>query len=236
MSNAETITADHLTELLFQRFYAKCEKSFLRINAEVMVEKMPVLAAAFARILSNDKSAAGWHRAMNIIDDQFTFIAQQSTYDPNAPSWRARTTREATPDEVRVNVADTWDKDTTTELMEQWALTNAHYETGYAKHVSGEPLEVKCFKYHGVLVKRMNSFDTVLTDEYWRGLVAFSMIADWQELPSEALEFIVWAGWQKDLKEVAALSAERGTINPESLEAILRLKAATAPAIAEGVL
>jgi hypothetical protein len=123
-----------------------------------------------------------------------------------------------------------------TALMEQWALTNAHFETGYADHMSGNPLEVECLKMHAKLITRINDFDTVLTDEYWRGLIAFNMIRDWDGIPEESLGFIEWAGAQKDLKAVAALSSERATLDPVSLDALLHLKEGTAPAISEGII
>lgn len=232
-NNTSTVTADQLTDLLMKYFYAKYTKDFLHINAEVMVEKLPALAAVFTRILESDKSAAGWHRAMNLIDGAFDYISKPSTHVPSR--WSADS-REATPDEIRVNVIDTWNKPSMTDLMEQWSLTNAHYETGYVSHASGDPLEVQCLKMHAELVTRITDFDTVLTDEYWRGLVAFSMVRDWQKIPADAPDFIAWAGAQKDLKAVAALSSERATIDPVSLDALLRLKEGTAPAISEGVI
>jgi hypothetical protein len=234
-----TITAEQLTDLLLTRFHAKYDKSFLSINAEVLTAgKIPEVAAVFARILnSSPDTAAGWHRAMVYIDNTFHDISTMT--EPTANSWSRFdvTTRPATPEEVRENATNVWCADRMTELMEDWAFLNAHAELGNASDAYGQPVETLIHQIDRELLSDdwHNHFETSLTDEYWRGLVALSIMGNKRPVP-EMRAFISWAGVQSDLKAVVELSKSRGTIDPNVLAPLLEYKDIVSPAILEGVL
>jgi hypothetical protein len=234
-----TITAEQLTKLLLTRFSAKYDENFLRINAEVLTtETIPELAAVFERILtSNPDTAAGWHRAMVYIDNAFYDISTMREPTPYSLSRFDVSTRPATPDEVRENATNMWSEYQMAELMEDWAFLNAHAELGNASDAYGQPVEtlihqisqdLKADDWH-------NHFENLLTDEYWRGLVALSIMGNKHPVP-EMRAFISWAGVQSDLKAVVELSTSRGTIDPNILAPLLEYKDIVSPAILEGVL
>lgn len=229
---AALVTAEHLYELLLSE-YPEIHALVLEMNAVTLVRENPEVANILYRVISASPDRAGRKYASTFFESMIR--ATSSFYDEK----RKRNTLPPA-SRIRELVREGWNRNRIRDIARMWATRNAAQEIGVPFNDLFGDVSLNDWLHRTYLPTRLDT-SALYDDRHWNAISLLRLFllkeGNYGVLTSGNVNsFVCWVEQQDDIKEIAVLIAERNTIDPKQLSALLDVTGSLAAPVQSGAL